>query len=150
MSVEDLNHNLERVEKALDEMRYALAGARQRFFNQDGLQLTRTQVEIVFILAKGSKTTSDLAKSLFLTQSAVTQTVDTLVRQGLVERLPDESDRRITRLHLLEAGHTMAGQLSEMRRRKIEALLAKLTGDEVEAMISITKKIAEVYNEAKK
>jgi DNA-binding MarR family transcriptional regulator len=144
------HHNLERVEKALDEMRYALAGARQKFFNQSGLQLTRTQMEIVFMLAQEPKTTSDLAKALFLTQSAVTQTVDTLVRQGLLERRPDETDRRTTSLYLLEEGKKLAEQLKGLRRRKIEALLSKLTNDEVEAMISITKKLTEVYNEAKK
>ena len=145
--MDNLDHNLERVETAIDEMRRALAAARQRF--SEGLQLTRTQIEIIFMLADGPKSTSELAKVLVLTQSAVTQTVDTLVRQDLVERRPDGSDRRVTTLHLSEEGRRLTERLRGLRRRKMEALLQKLTPDEVEAMISITQKLTAVFNESK-
>lgn len=113
----------------------------------DGLQLTRTQLEILFMLVENPQTTRDLARRLFLTQSAVTQTIDTLVRRNLIERHHDEQDRRIVRLHLSPSGRGLTERLGSMRRQHIEALLAKLTEGEVEVLISITEKLTQLINE---
>ena len=146
--MDNIEHNIERVEQAFNEMRLALAGARQRF--SEGSTLTRTQLEIISQLIDGPRTTSELAKALFLTQSAVTQTVDTLVRQALVARIPDAGDRRVTRLELSAEGKRVTNHLRGLKRKKMEEIMVKLTADEVEAMISITRKFTEVFNETKR
>lgn len=128
----------------MDSMRRALAGARERL--GEGLQLTRTQLAILIMLAEKPRTTGDLAGQLFLTQSAVTQTLDTLVRRGLVVRVPFAEDRRVVRLQLTSQGREVTGDVCALRRRHMERLLEQLSPDELEAMISITNKLTEMFN----
>ena len=146
MTITNFEQNLERVEQSLDSLRRALAGARERF--GEGLQLTRTQIEILIMLAEKPRTTGDMAGQLFLTQSAVTQTIDTLVRRGLVVRVPFAEDRRVVRLQLTSAGRKLTGDICALRRRHMERLLNQLSGPEVEALLSIAQKMTGLFNES--
>lgn len=125
-------------------MRQAIMSARHRM--GEGLGLTRTQLEVLLLLAGHSKTTGDMAKALMVTQSAATQTIDVLVRQGLVERRPDEDDRRVVRLWLSPSGLQLTNRLCEQRRRFIKSFAAELSDTEVEALITITNKLTTLIN----
>jgi DNA-binding MarR family transcriptional regulator len=125
-------------------MKRAMTNARHRM--GEGLGLTRTQLDILLLLAGGPKSTGDLARSLVVTQSATTQTIDTLVRQKLVERHPDEDDRRVVRLGLSPEGHRLTDQLCDHRRRFIKSLVDQLTDSEVESLISITGKLTNLLS----
>ncbi len=138
---------LARMEKAMDAMRRAMAGARERL--GEGLQLTRTQLEILLILVENPQTTSELAKRLFLTQSAVTQTIDTLVRRDLVERHASEHDRRIIKLQLSPSGRELTGRICALRRKHMESLIAALTPEEAEVLITITQKLTALLEQTK-
>jgi DNA-binding MarR family transcriptional regulator len=134
-------HLLPRLEAAMDAMRRAVMNARDRL--SSGLQVSRTQLEILLILAhQPGQTVGELARRLFLTQSAVTQTLDTLVRRALVERRPDEHDRRIIRLEVSAAGHAIINQVQQLRRRHLEGLMAQLSPTETEVLIAATQKLA--------
>jgi DNA-binding MarR family transcriptional regulator len=133
------NHNLIRVEAAMDAMRQAIMGARERL--GEGLQLTRTQIGILILLIEGPQTTGELARRMLISPSAVTQTIDTLVRRDLIERHADEADRRIIQLHLSPAGREITDNLASMRRRYIESLIEHLTEEEIRVFISITEKM---------
>jgi len=132
-------NNLQKVGAAIDAMKVAVASARERL--GEGLQLTRTQLEILMMLSTKPHTTSELAGQLFITGSAVTQTVDTLVRRDLVDRQTDDTDRRITQLHLSPAGRTITDHLLSLRRARLQSLVDQLTEAEIEAFISATEKI---------
>ena len=132
---------LSRLENAMDTMRRAVTNARERLGSD--LQLTRTQLEILMILTdKPAQTTSELARGLFLTQSAVTQTIDTLARRGLIERRPDEHDRRIIHLHLSSTGLEITSKVRRLRHKHIQELVSQLTEGEINAMITATEKFA--------
>ena len=132
----------------MDAVRRAMAGARGRL--REGLNLSRTQLEILFHLAKQSQTTSELAVQLALTQGAVTQTVDTLVRRDLVARHPDQNDRRVVRLELTAEGHKLMDHLVELKRRRLRALLGSLSEQEIEALIVVNNRLTEMFNEVNK
>jgi len=135
----DAGQNLLKVEAAMDAMRLAMVGARERL--GEGLQLTRTQLEILMMLDAKPQATGELARRLFLTQSAVTQTIDTLFRRDLIERRPDEHDRRITQLSLSPAGRKITSHLRSLRHGYMESLVSRLTEAEIEVLISVTKKL---------
>jgi DNA-binding MarR family transcriptional regulator len=141
------DNSIEKVEAAMDAMRRAMSGARERF--TEGLQLTRTQIEILLMLADGARTTGELAHDLFLTGSAVTQTVDTLVRRELIARHHDEADRRIIRLKLSSTGEALTGNIKEHRRQKMKYFIAALSADEVEMLIAITNKFTQLIEDTK-
>lgn len=57
---------------------------------------------------------SDIAARGWWTPGTVTTVVDTLVRDGYVERRRDSRDRRVVRLHLTERGHAKAQEAIAM------------------------------------
>jgi DNA-binding MarR family transcriptional regulator len=50
------------------------------------------------------QTTKDIAQASMVAPSTLTGVVDTLEKDGLIERRRSETDRRVIRLHLTEAG----------------------------------------------
>lgn len=138
------NHNeqnLQRFETAMDAIRRSVTVARDRFVTDLGL--TRTQLEILLVLqGRATLTTTELARQLGLTQSAITQTVDTLARRGLVERQPDEHDRRIIHLRLSAASLKITEKVKALKRERMRVLFDQLGDDEVRALISATEKWA--------
>ena len=139
--------NLQQVEAAMDAMRLAMSGAKERL--GEGLQLTRTQVGIIKILAVAPQTTGELSRQLFLTGSAVTQTVDTLVRRGLVERRADEHDRRLVHLALTPDGLAVTSRLHDLRQTYLKGFVGRLSTAEIDAFISITAKLTAQLHDTK-
>jgi DNA-binding MarR family transcriptional regulator len=138
--------NLKHVEAAMDDLGRAMRSARKSLGK--GLQLTSTQLEILMILSKNSnQTTGELAKSLFFTQSAITQTVETLYRRGLVVRLPGKNDRRIIQLHLSPAGRKITDRIHTMKHENMQLLVSSLSEDEVKTMISAIEKSTAMLKE---
>jgi DNA-binding MarR family transcriptional regulator len=137
--------NRQRVADAMDAMKRAMAASREQFTG--GLQLTRTQLEILLLLSSGSFTTGEMAGQLVLTQSAVTQTVDTLVRRNLVERHPGDTDRRVIHLTLTPDGATLTTRIGQLREEYLNSLMRILTPDEVETLITITRKLTSLIEE---
>jgi DNA-binding MarR family transcriptional regulator len=54
--------------------------------------------------ASDGQTTKEIAQASMVAPSTLTGVVDTLERDGLIERRRSETDRRVIRLHLTEAG----------------------------------------------
>lgn len=71
----------------------------------------------------GPMTLGELAEKEGLTKPSITKIVSRLEAQGLVERLTDESDRRVCRVETTDAGEAL---LAESRERKDAWLAARL------------------------
>jgi DNA-binding MarR family transcriptional regulator len=74
---------------------------------QDGwtdVDLTFTQLRALFVLGSHSLRVSDLAKALGMSLASASALSDRLVRQGLVTRRTDASDRRSVLLQLAAPG----------------------------------------------
>jgi DNA-binding MarR family transcriptional regulator len=74
-------------------------------------------------------TPTALYRELVLTSGAVTHRVDALVRAGLVERVPDPTDRRSSLVALTERGRKAADEAMAAHMR-CEAKLAEALSDE--------------------
>src|SRR5208283_2834004 len=88
--------------------------------------VTVHQLGVLMLLRGQSVTMRELAKELDVGESAATAVVDRLVRQGLVVRHDDPSDRRVVRLLLSEAGESLVTELHETASRKTASLLVAL------------------------
>jgi MarR family transcriptional regulator for hemolysin len=64
----------------------------------------------------------DLAQMMEVEPITVGRLVDRLAAHGLVERVPDEQDRRVWRLHLLPAAEPVLDELA-LRRKEIVAMV---------------------------
>ncbi len=74
-------------------------------FQGEGVTATPSQMGILFLLSKGEgKTMSELSSVLSIDNSTLTRLSDRLVKEGFVERIRDDSDRRISKLRITEKG----------------------------------------------
>jgi DNA-binding MarR family transcriptional regulator len=73
------------------------------------------------LAARDGLKSSEVAARGWWTPGTVTSVVDTLVRDGYVERRRDERDRRVVRLHLTERGRAKAQEAIELMGPKWRA-----------------------------
>jgi DNA-binding MarR family transcriptional regulator len=77
-------------------------------------------------------TVGDLAGYLLLRSHSAVELVDRAEAAGLVERITDNGDRRVSRVRLTETGSLIAGRLTPavlVRLRELSATLATLAGE---------------------
>jgi DNA-binding MarR family transcriptional regulator len=84
------------------------------------VDLTFTQLRALFVLGRQPLRVSDLARALGMSLASGSALSDRLVRQGLVARHPDPTDRRSVFLHVAPAG-------VRLLRRQGRAQTAQLT-----------------------
>jgi len=137
--------NYASIEEAISTLRRAMIGAKDRL--GEGLQLTRTQLEILLMLSQEEQTTSDLARRLFLTRGAVTQTVNTLVRRHFIRREAAAHDRRIILLQLTTEGRQLTSRVQALRHQFIERLADQLTPNETETLLTIARKLTLIFED---
>lgn len=76
-----------------------------------------------------------LAAALDIVPRSVTSLVDDLEAAGLVERLPDPTDRRATLVAVTAEGRAVLAEADRQRRRHAEELLARLEpGEQAELL----------------
>lgn len=75
---------------------------------------------------KNGATVTTMAVELGLTVGSTSQLIDRLEVDGLVNRVEDESDRRVRRIYLNDRGYYLINQLKTMRIRQLEEQLGKL------------------------
>lgn len=72
----------------------------------------------------------DLAERMHIARPTVTVMLQKIERSGLVERRPDESDQRITRVYATEAGRALQLKMRSSFAAIVEAAMGSLTEDE--------------------
>ncbi|MEV0698593.1 MarR family transcriptional regulator [Saccharopolyspora sp. NPDC050389] len=75
--------------------------------------LTAQQVELLCLLKDRTPSFGELAALLGCDKTNITGMVDRLERRSLLTRVPDRSDRRISRLSLTDEGKALGGELRE-------------------------------------
>ncbi|WP_342043977.1 MarR family winged helix-turn-helix transcriptional regulator [Bacillus sp. OTU530] len=108
-------------------------------------ELTPTQFFVlIYVNKKGSCKVSQLAEHMDVKPSAVTLMIDRLEQHKLVEREHDKKDRRVVNIRLSERGEERLKQLIGARKAVAQRYLSSLTTEELEAMASITEKLAQI------
>lgn len=85
----------------------------------------------------------DLADKLFVSPSAVTQCINTLVKKKYVERLEASEDRRGIELRLAAAGKTPLHKFQAENLNNLHRIFAALTDRELVEYARLTRKIAD-------
>ena len=96
--------------------------------------LTRLHMAVMGELSQTSLTMSELAKTLMMTKPQLTHVVDPLVSSGIVERRPDEKDRRVINLALTAKGRVLLDEGKQKIKENIKIKLAALTPEELSEM----------------
>ena len=109
-----------------------------------GLGLTMTQVRVLYTLQMGDgRAAGELAERLNVRPSTVTRIVDRLVRNKLVARDLDESDRRLVRHRLTTKGADVFRELQSMGRERLTRVFDRLDDRQVERVVEALQDLIE-------
>jgi len=116
---------------------YLLRTANMGTFNAIAeLDLSFTQIKALCALeADGEeRSVKALAESLGVSLPAMSRAVDGLFERGFVLREEDTADRRMKRVGLTEAGHSVPRALNEARLSALQELMGSLVDEEADAL----------------
>jgi len=106
------------------QLRVSLARLARRLRSEEDVALTQAQLSgLASIERHGPITAGGLARHEHIRKPTATRLIASLVERGLVERLPDPLDRRVTWLRLTKEG---CRSLQGFRRRKDRFLAERL------------------------
>ncbi|GGW37378.1 MarR family winged helix-turn-helix transcriptional regulator [Streptomyces xantholiticus] len=86
---------------------------------------------------------ADLADRLEVVPRAVTSLVDGLEAGGRVRRVPDPTNRRVTRIELTDTGRATLRALRDARRAAAEDVLAPLTAEQREVLAGLLSSLVD-------
>ena len=132
-------------------------GAVVRALDESGLNLIDLKI-LVRLAGEDEEppTLGSLAESLNLSDASASRAVDGLVKRKLVVRAEDSDDRRVRRLSLTEAGHTLSRRVLTARLEGLGRFAASLSSDErakLDAALELLlerDEIAEIYRRYRK
>lgn len=77
---------------------------------------------------------SVIAEQLNISRSHMTAQIDRLVKEDLVERIPDKNDRRMTRIILTQGGHKLREKSREVFEENWNYKLSSLSPEDVKKL----------------
>lgn len=97
-----------------------------------GQSASLARVKLLMYIAGecGAARAADIADLFGQAPRTVTEALDALERDGLIQRTPDPDDRRVKRLAITEAGATAVAAAEPIRRKFVEDLFRVLDVDE--------------------
>jgi len=96
------------VERVLLAVHLIGKGLHRNLRSRESLPVSRPQLGLLWMTSRRpGLTVSDLARRFMLAKSNVSEMVERLGRQDLLEKKPDETDQRLVRLYVTEKGRLM-------------------------------------------
>ena len=98
-------------------------------------------VALQWLHESGDMTIGDLSNKMYLAFSTTTDLVDRMEKNELVQRVRDEQDRRVVRIHLLPEGERIIQEVIEKRQNYLRDLLQEFAVDEAQELLKLLKKL---------
>ena len=112
----------------------------------EGHTISRSEFELLITLRHCQPTTAkQLTRKLNLTPGAISQLVDELTAQTLIESETDPNDRRRHVLHTSANGDRLIKQLDQRRHDILNQVIKDLTDEELETWLKIQHRIIDVF-----
>ena len=108
---------------------------------ETGLSMRELQVLLFLINNPGYDTARDITVLRGISKSQVSQAVDLLWAEGLLDRTPDSADRRIVHLSITEAGLPVARRAQEVQNACGVSLLSGLSADETAQLFALVDRV---------
>ena len=132
---------IEHITSCLFQMKQRLVHAQRQTDQQFGLAPVHWHV--LGLLHRGAiETMGDVAAKLCVSKGAATQILDVLVAKKLVQRTPDQHDRRVVRLQLTTQSQLMTDQFQQYMTEAVADLFAVLNDAEVAQLGQLIDKVA--------
>lgn len=105
-------------------------------------EITPPQFEALLnVIKDGELTIGELSNRMFLACSTITDLIDRMEKNQLVERVKDKKDRRIVRIRALEKGHKLLEEVLDARRNYLHDALLDLDIENKQILIESLNKI---------
>ncbi|MBI1862848.1 MarR family transcriptional regulator [Candidatus Microgenomates bacterium] len=114
-----------------------------RSFPFDGCTLTKGQTDILMYIAhhKDGVSVKELAEYLGVTSGAITQAIDGLVENKLVQRVEKESDRRVQIITLTPKAHETFRSFKKSYYHDLAPMFETLSDEEIVLLTQLLKKV---------
>lgn len=107
-----------------------------------GSDFTPSQIHaLMWLGTDGALTMGELARRSSITEKTITGVVDRLERDGLLQRVRDQADRRVVRVVLTKKGSAAYEDLSGHIQEHLGEFLSLLEPDDREALFRILEKL---------
>lgn len=107
-------------------------------------ELTVDQFKMLrYLRHTGSCTSTELAETFCVAKSSITAIVSKLSDKGLIQRLPERSDRRVINLELTEEGARMCQIMEEQVQQILLGIINHFEMEEATVFIETYEKLAE-------
>lgn len=107
-------------------------------------RLSRPKLRLMVKLIHGPASVSELAQRLHISSPAVSQMIDKLAEEQLVERVAMGGDQRVVGIHLTEVGDYALAEALQAFRHRVDDVLAPLTADQRALFQSLLLTLGEV------
>ncbi|GAA1537418.1 MarR family transcriptional regulator [Actinomadura kijaniata] len=112
-----------------------------------GYGLERWEFDVLATLRRAGPpyalTAGALNRAAMVTSGAITNRIDRLAARGLVERVPDEEDRRSVRVRLTDEGRALVDEILEPHVANETRLLATLAPPERDLLTGLLRGLLE-------
>lgn len=102
---------------------------------------TRAQLAVMAMVAHEIHSVKEIAQHFGMTSSAITQVVNGLVKDQLITRTLDPTDRRKVSLTLTKQGQTALTKSHKSRHAMMSKMLSPLTDSEIRQLRAMQEKI---------
>lgn len=138
-----LDHT-ERIDAIADIMFQTIPVIYRRVIRPDacGISPVTPSISVLVVLKRqGPTSMSSIAQALSYSKQNLTKIVDQLVEDGYVERLPDQTDRRVLNISLTEKGRSVMAERRERMKSRLVEDLAHLTDEELEYLYATFERV---------
>lgn len=112
--------------------------------------LSVTEVHTLDAIGTGRpRTMTHVASILEINVSTLTSAINKLVKKGYVERLRDDNDRRMVKIHLTDRGISAVEEHQKFHETMIKAAIKKMPVDDLPQFISLIDNINQFLIEAR-
>ncbi|MBS4173742.1 MarR family transcriptional regulator [Bacillus sp. FJAT-49736] len=128
-----IQHELDVVARIEKDLRYIAAIIKQKGRELlSNYTITPPQfVALQWLFEEGDMTIGELSNKMYLAFSTTTDLIDRMEKNELVVRVKDAHDRRVVRIHLLDKGKDMIGEVIKKRQNYLQDILKNFSADEV-------------------
>jgi DNA-binding MarR family transcriptional regulator len=126
---------------AFAELHLQFTRTLDRRMAEHGASLARTKL-LLCLQKRGPLRGTDIADFFSQSPRTVTEAIDGLERDGLVERKSDPVDRRAKQIHITDKGIDAAARTEPLRRQIIDQTFGTLSADERASLGAILEKLS--------
>jgi DNA-binding MarR family transcriptional regulator len=126
--------------RTLIQLAHVIVRLEDRLLSRN-LGLSYRQMRILKHVNAGVTSGTELGRIFGITAPAVSETLESLVRKGLLAREPHDSDRRAVKLVLTDKGKRVNDLAEKLERDLARELLDPLTDAEVKTLLTLATKV---------